>query len=94
MNTLTRKIRKKQAGFDYYITSLSNSISPFIAYDLKIGKITKFYGNNILSAGIKFGDYKNKGLSLLFSYFSGKSIHGEYFDINENYFTLGLNLDL
>ena len=54
----------------------------------------KFFGNNIVSAGIKFGNFKAKGFSLIFSYFSGKSIHGQYFDISENYSTLGFNMDL
>jgi hypothetical protein len=30
----------------------------------------------------------------LFSYFSGRSIHGEFFDIKEKYSTIGFNLDL
>lgn len=84
-----------QAGFDYYITNLSNNIfTPFIAYDFKLNNIDKFFGNNILSAGIKFGNFKAKGFSIIFSYFSGKSIHGQYFDVNENYATFGFNMDL
>jgi hypothetical protein len=67
---------------------------PFAAYDFKLSKISKYSGNNIISAGIKFGKYDSRGLSILFSYFSGKSIHGEYFDLNERYSTIGLNLDL
>ncbi|MFO7446311.1 MAG: DUF1207 domain-containing protein [Ignavibacteriaceae bacterium] len=83
-----------QLGFDYYLTSVSGKFFPFIAYDFKLAEIEKFYGNNIVSAGIKFGNYKEKGVSLLFSYYSGKSVHGEYYDLNEDYFTVGLNVDL
>lgn len=84
-----------QAGFDYYITNFSNKIfTPFIAYDFKLNNIDKFFGNNIFCAGIKFGNFKEKGFSIIFSYFSGKSIHGQYFDENENYTTFGFNMDL
>ncbi len=84
-----------QAGFDYYFNSLiSKNISPFIAYDFKLDNIGKYFGNNIISAGIKFGKYDSKGFSISFNYFSGKSIHGEYYNINEDYTTVGINLDL
>jgi Protein of unknown function (DUF1207) len=83
-----------QTGFDYYFENLfKQNISPFLAYDFKLDKIGKYTGNNIISAGIKFGKYNTKGFSISFNYFSGKSIHGEYFDINEHYSTIGLNLD-
>jgi hypothetical protein len=79
-------------GFDYYYTNFE-SIFPFIAYNFKLEKINKYSGSNILTAGIKFGDYKSRGLSLAITYFAGKSIHGEYYNLNESYFTLGFNLD-
>lgn len=84
-----------QSGFDYYFNSLiSKNISPYIAYDFKLDNIGKYIGNNVISAGIKFGKYDEKGFSISFNYFSGKSIHGEYYDIYEDYTTLGINLDL
>jgi hypothetical protein len=84
-----------QAGFDYYFNSLiSRNISPYIAYDFKLDNIGRYFGSNIISAGIKFGRYDAKGFSINFNYFSGKSIHGEYYDVTENYTTLGVNLDL
>ncbi len=82
-----------QIGFDYYYTKFEN-VYPFIAYDFKLQEINKFSGSNILTAGIKFGNYKSHGLSLAITYFSGKSVHGEYYDLNESYTTLGFNLDL
>ena len=54
----------------------------------------RLIGNNIIAAGIKFGDYKSKGVSLILTYYSGKSIHGEYFDLSEHYTTLGINVDI
>ncbi len=82
-------------GFDHYFDSLfRKNISPFIAYDFKLSNIDKYSGNNIISAGIKFGRYDAKGFSIAVKYFSGKSVHGEYFDVNEQYTTLGVSLDL
>ena len=82
-----------QAGFDYFYTKFDN-IYPYVAYDFKLEKINKFSGSNIITAGIKFGNYKSRGLSLAITYFAGKSIHGEYYDLNESYTTIGFNLDL
>ncbi|MDO8550364.1 MAG: DUF1207 domain-containing protein [Ignavibacteria bacterium] len=84
-----------QFGFDYFADKLIADIAtPFIAYDFKIMEIDKFFGNNIIEAGIKFGNYNSKGVSLILAYYSGKSIHGEYFNLNESYTTLGINVDL
>jgi hypothetical protein len=84
-----------QAGFDYYILDFfSKGISPFAAYDFKLNKIEKFRGNNSVVLGIKFGKHDSKGFSIRFSYFSGSSIHGEYFDLNDNFSSLGFNLEL
>jgi hypothetical protein len=84
-----------QGGFDYYIFSRRNSsFIPFIAYDFKLTGIEKYSGNNIVTAGIKFGESLSRGLSFQISYLSGKSVHGEFYDVSENYWTIGLNLDL
>jgi hypothetical protein len=84
-----------QMGFDYFTDKfIAGVITPFLAYDFKLIKINKYSGNNILAAGIKFGSYYSKGISLTVSYYSGKSVHGEYFNLNESYTTLGINLDI
>ncbi|OGU52801.1 MAG: hypothetical protein A2006_08085 [Ignavibacteria bacterium GWC2_35_8] len=84
-----------QAGFDYYMHNAGFGIfSPFIAYDFKLSKIEKFFGNNSFMLGIKFGHYESKGFSIRFSYLSGKSIHGEYYNIREKYSSIGFNLEL
>lgn len=83
------------AGFDYYLTSFPVTVfTPFIAYDFKLSKIDTYSGNNVIEAGIKFGKYDGKGFSILYSYSSGKSIHGQYYNLNENYSSIGVNLDL
>jgi len=83
-------------GFDYYILPFSNgSITPFVAYDFKLNGINNtYFGNNIAKFGVKFGSPLSRGFSILISYISGKSIHGELFDLTENYLNIGFNLDL
>ncbi|MBK9099512.1 MAG: DUF1207 domain-containing protein [bacterium] len=84
-----------QIGFDYYPDKLATSVfTPFVAYDFKLVGTDKYVGNNIISAGIKFGHPESRGFSILASYFSGKSVHGEFYDLNENYATIGINLDI
>lgn len=84
-----------QLGFDYFATKIGIKLfTPFIAYDFKLSGVEKYVGNNIFSAGIKFGDWKSKGLSLYYSYISGKSIHGQLYDLNENYSNIGFNFEL
>ena len=84
-----------QAGFDYYPIQLSTAVFiPFIAYDFRLTGIDKYSGNNIVSAGIKFGKPESRGFSILVSYFSGKSVHGEFYDLSERYATIGINLDI
>ena len=84
-----------QIGFDYFATQFGNDfLTPFVAYDFKLNGNEKYVGNNIISAGVKFGKWNQKGLSLYFTYMSGKSIHGEYFDVNENYANIGFNFEL
>ena len=83
-----------QAGFDYYSEPILNgTITPFIADDFKITQIGSYFGNNILVAGLKFGKWNGPGFSIRLSYFSGKSIHGELYDISENYASIGFNVD-
>jgi hypothetical protein len=84
-----------QVGFDYYAVTLStNSFTPFVAYDFKLNGIHSYIGNNTLTAGLKFGKWNGKGLSVHITYIAGRSVHGEYYDLSENYTNIGFNLDL
>ncbi len=84
-----------QVGFDYFFNNIiSQNITPFIGYDYKLTHLDKYTANHSASIGIKFGKFQGRGLSVYINYFSGKSIHGEYFDFNKEYIALGLNLDL
>ncbi len=84
-----------QIGFDYFATIFSfGTATPFIAYDFKLSGKEKYVGNNFINFGMKFGQFNKKGFSIYYSYISGMSVHGEYLGINENYSSLGFNLDL
>jgi hypothetical protein len=83
-----------QAGFDYYLKDMiSACVSPYIAYDFRLFKVTALTGNNVVSAGIKFGDFSSKGIRVYYKYISGMSIHGEFYDKYESYSSIGVNLD-
>lgn len=97
IHIVPNEIKKEifQLGFDYYPQLLATSVfTPFIAYDFKLTGIDEYSGNNIISAGLKFGHPESRGFSILASYFSGKSVHGEFYDISESYATIGINLDI
>ncbi len=84
-----------QLGFDYFFKNMINeNLTPFAAYDFKMIHINKYTANNSLSLGLKLGKLEGKGMSVYFSYYSGKSLHGEYFDFNNEYSAFGINLDL
>lgn len=84
-----------QIGFDYFLSNLINEkITPYFAYDFRLLNIYGYTGNNSLQAGVKIGNSTDKGFSIYLRYFSGYNIHGEYFDIKENFTAFGFNLDL
>ena len=84
------------AGFDYYAVQLNiPAFTPYIGYDFELSGIGEsYFGNNILTAGIKFGHPESKGFSIFTTYYSGKSVHGEFYEISEDYLTIGINLDI
>lgn len=82
-------------GAEYFYDDFPfNNLNPFAGYDLKLTKNEKYAATNSVVLGLKYGFSKGKGLSIYYSYFQGKSIHGEYFDFNKNYSSIGFNLDL
>lgn len=84
-----------QIGFDYFAQNLSfYNFTPYFAYDFRLLNIYSYTGNNSFEAGIKYGIAKEKGISFYFRYFAGYNIHGEYFDVKENFTSIGFNFDL
>jgi hypothetical protein len=64
-------------------------LTPYIAYQATFMKIHTTAIRHNAQAGIKIGNYYGRGLDIYLSYFSGYSIHGEYYDVKENYFAIG-----
>lgn len=83
-----------QIGFDYFYDDIANNIYPFVGYDLKVIHNDKYTTNHSVNAGIKFGKKEGKGISVYYHYYSGKSIHGEYYNFDKNYSGFGINIDL
>ncbi len=84
-----------QFGFDYfYNEKVFDSFTPFSAYDFKLANTGVIKGNHSFMLGIKFGKPQGKGFSLYYNYYFGKSIHGEYYDVDKEYSAFGINLDL
>jgi hypothetical protein len=84
-----------QAGFDNYFTNFQiKAFTPFMGYDFKLQKIGEYAGSNIITAGLKFGKWNEKGFSVSISYYAGKSVQGELYNINESYASLGFNMEI
>ncbi len=84
-----------QFGFDYFAPQFGTDyLTPFVAYDFNLYGESKFLGNNIISIGVKLGNWKQKGLSFCYTYISGKSIHGQFYDLQENYSSIGFNFEI
>lgn len=84
-----------QLGIEYYANNLiSSTLTPYIAYDFRLIKISTFTGNNSLEAGIKYGFAEHRGMSFYLRHYSGYSIHGEYYNVKEDFTSFGFNLDL
>ncbi len=83
-----------QIGFDYYRSDLiTKNIFPFLGVDIKYDQNGSKSFNQSYHAGIKFGNADSKGIKIYYSYLNGMSIHGEYFDSEESYSSIGINID-
>ncbi|MCE1188815.1 MAG: DUF1207 domain-containing protein [Ignavibacteria bacterium] len=69
-------------------------VSPFVSFDLRTVAIDAVTLNNTVSAGIKIGSYNGSGVRIHFTHFKGKNIHGEYYNLDEEYSAIGVNIDL
>lgn len=84
-----------QIGFDYFVPAkLFGLINPYIGYDLKLIHPHAYTANNSIVAGLKLGKRFGRGMSLYYQFYSGNSVHGEYFDKKVEYSAIGINLDL
>ena len=85
-----------QLGFDYFVTNFGNDdMTRFIRVitsnllEMKNMLVIIYY-----QLALNLGNGIKGGLSLYYTYISGKSVHGEFYDVNENYSAIGFNFEL
>ncbi len=72
-------------------TLLGRTVTPYAAADFQLLKITSTTVRTSIQAGCKIGYFNGRGFDIFATYFNGMSIHGEYFDVREEYTALGVN---
>ena len=83
-----------QAGFDSYPRSLSfGFFHPYVAYDFKLASTTAYTSSHRVQLGIKYGHPFGAGLRLVFTLYQGKNVHGEYYELDDEYFSTGFTVD-
>ncbi|MGA9405931.1 MAG: DUF1207 domain-containing protein, partial [Bacteroidota bacterium] len=70
-----------------------NNVFAYGAYQATVLKILETSVRHNVQLGMKIGNWEGRGLNLYGSYFSGYSIHGQYFDVKDNYFALGFLIE-
>ncbi|MGA7161181.1 MAG: DUF1207 domain-containing protein [Bacteroidota bacterium] len=80
------------AGGEFHTNVWGKSYAYF-AYQATALKILETSIRHNIQLGLKIGDWDGRGVNLYGSYFSGYSIHGEYFDAKDNYFALGFLIE-
>jgi hypothetical protein len=80
------------AGGEYHY-QLTGAVNLFGAYQATFMKVIERKTRHNLEAGAKLGSWNGRGVELYWQYYSGYSIHGEYFDVQEEYTGFGLNVD-
>lgn len=65
----------------------------FAAWHFELKGIPEYIGNNNLQLGLKFGQWRGKGLVFYLDYFSGSNMFSEYYKNRINRFGIGFNVD-
>jgi len=81
-----------EGGAEYH-NSLWSSVNLYAAYQATLLKVLETSVRHNVQIGGKFGQWDGRGLNLYASYFSGYSIHGEYYNVKDNYFALGFLIE-
>ena len=83
-----------QAGLEIFFGKLMGRfMHPYLAYDFRLVPVRVYSAVHSVQGGIKIGRWQGPGLNLFFAYFSGNSIHGEFFDRRERYWAGGFTVD-
>lgn len=86
------------SGFELALTNLLGSFlseekSVFLAHHFILGGTDKFGGNNNSIIGIKFGEWKGKGILFYLSYYSGFDVFNAYYNRKVERFGIGFSVD-
>ena len=76
------------AGLELYRPT-SCVFNPYFAYQVNLMKVNNLSLRHSVQLGVTLGSVTGRGLDLFAGYFSGFSIHGEYFNVKDSYFALG-----
>ena len=79
-------------GLEWHSNVFEN-VNFYAAIQTTVMKISEIAFRQNVQVGTKLGKWSGRGLNLFASCFSGFSIHGEYFDVKENYFGLGFLIE-
>ncbi|MCX6136491.1 MAG: DUF1207 domain-containing protein [Ignavibacteriales bacterium] len=77
-----------------YRHSIANSVSVYAAYQPSLLNINGWSVRHEVEAGLHLGIPDGRGVNVFWTYFSGKSIHGEYNDVVETSGALGIRFEL
>lgn len=97
LHTLPENIKKGilNAGVEFVDKEHAWGIfTPFAAYDIRTVSLDKTSCNNTIAVGVIIGNPYKNAVRVQYMYYSGKSIHGEYYDVSEHYSAIGINLEL
>lgn len=86
------------AGFEIHNDKIIDKlfdkpVNLFLANNFSIAGVPKYSGTNHFQAGVKFGEWKSKGILFYLSYFSGNNMFSEYYNEKINKFGLGFTVD-
>lgn len=70
-----------------------HDLNLFIAEHFFLDGTSKYFGNQQLMAGVKFGNWDRKGIVLYVSYYSGRDMFSSFYDKKINKFGLGFSVD-
>ncbi len=83
-----------QGGYEIFLPTNREFITPYAAYDLRLVEIGDWNVNHSIQAGLKFGHRFGRGLDLFVYYYNGFNVHGELFDEKLEYWGFGFNVQL
>jgi len=77
--------------YGFVLSGAPATLTPYLAYDGRVEKVTAWQGDNSLQLGVKLGKWDEGGMSLYAGYYQGKNVHGELYFLNTTQFSIGTN---